>query len=124
MNIGDPASGDHLPGIGADQLRGGGAQGVRPYLRNATAGQVAKSPPPALSAGFDARGLLRGIYRNLGIALGLGLLLATAAAVVTWFVVPTAKYSARSMLSVSAAPPSSPSTRSTVIRPRARCPSS
>ena len=106
MNIGDPASGDHLPGIGADQLRGEGAHVVRPYLRTSTVGPIAKTPPPALSAALDMRGLLRGIWRNLGVALGLGLLLATATAVATWFGVPKSKYSARSMLLVSATPPS------------------
>lgn len=104
MNIRDLSSGDHLPGIGADRPRGEGAQVVRPYLRTSTVGPIAKTPPPALSAALNTRGLLRGIWRNLGIALGLGLLLATAASVATWFVVPTAKYSARAMLEVSSVP--------------------
>ena len=104
MNIGDPASDDRLPEIGADQFRGEGARVVRPYLRTSTVGPMAKMPPPALSAALNMRGLLRGIYRNLGVALGLGLLLATAAAVATWFGVPNAKYTARSMLRVSSVP--------------------
>ena len=105
MNFGDPASGDRLPEIGSDQFRGEGARVVRPYLRTSAVGPSGKTPPPALSAALNMRGLLRGVWRNLGVALGLGLLLATAAAVATWFGVPSSKYSARSMLLVSATPP-------------------
>lgn len=104
MNIGDPAYGHHLPGIGSDQLRGEETRVVRPYLQTSTFGPNAKTPPPALSAALNMQELLRGVWRNLGVALGLGLLLATATAVATWFGVPKSKYSARSTLLVSASP--------------------
>src|SRR5687767_9085636 len=105
MNLREPASGDRLPEIGADHLRGAEARVVRPYLRTSGAGANGRTSPPALSASLNMRGLLRGIWRNLGIALGLGLLLASAAAVATWFGVPNSKYTARSMLLVAATPP-------------------
>ena len=105
MNNGDPSSGNHLPRIEPDPFGNERGRGVRPYLRTSAAGLGAKTPPPALSAALNMRGLLRGVWRNLGIGLGLGLLMATAAAVATWFGMPNSKFSARSMLYVSATPP-------------------
>ena len=104
MNNGGPASGDHLPGIGADPLRSEGARGAAVYPDRDRGFGLEVAPPGPLGDA-QSRGLLRGVWRNLGIALGLGLLLATVAAVATWFGVPTSKYSARSMLHVQANPP-------------------
>jgi capsular exopolysaccharide synthesis family protein len=86
------------------------AAGIAPYsqagLQPASGGFPTKAAPPAvLSTGPSPVVLLKGVRRHLGLALTLGLFCAGVAAIVTWYALPTSKYTARSMLQVSATPP-------------------
>src|SRR5262245_50476229 len=70
------------------------------------AGPVAlAAPPPALSAPPNALGLLQALRRRWVLAAFLGLVCATAAAGVTWAVLPPGKYTIRTLIRV---PPGNP----------------
>ncbi len=56
--------------------------------------------PPALSSAPNAFALLRALQRRWLLALCLGLVCATVAAGVTWLLLPTSKYTAKSLLHV------------------------
>src|SRR5689334_4955105 len=64
----------------------------------------ALAPPPALSAGPDVMTLLKGLQRRWWVALGLGVLLAGAAAAAAWFALEP-KYTAVANVHISTVPP-------------------
>jgi capsular exopolysaccharide synthesis family protein len=61
--------------------------------------------PPVLNSQLTAVDLLKGLRRHLGLAMGLGLILAIAAAAATWSFLPMGKWTAQSLLQLSAAQP-------------------
>ena len=69
------------------------------------AGLTVPRPPALVTKPPDALELLKALRRRWPLALALGLLCGGLAAAAAWFVVPTAKYETRAMLSVSQTPP-------------------
>src|SRR5262245_4181514 len=58
---------------------------------------LAAAPPPALSAPPSAMGILHALRRRWVLAAFLGLVCATAAAGITWVVLPPGKYTVRTL---------------------------
>lgn len=67
---------------------------------------IGRPVPPASSMMPDLPSLLKALRRRWALAVGLGLVVMTAAAVAAWFAVPPARYTARALLSVAAEQPS------------------
>ncbi|SIN67723.1 capsular exopolysaccharide family [Singulisphaera sp. GP187] len=77
---------------------------VVPPYRTAEVFSIAPAPV-GTAAGLDPIALLKALRRRWPLAVGAGLLGGVVLAVVTYFVVPPAKYTARSMLHVNSTQP-------------------
>src|SRR5438874_7996261 len=64
------------------------------------------SPAPGGAAGPSAVAVLKALRRQWVLACGLGLLCSVSAAAATWLLMPASKYTAYSLLRVSAVVPS------------------
>ncbi len=81
-------------------------KGAEPPAHNrAVARRGAGAAPPGLTANLNALALLKALRRRWPLALGVGLLLALAAAPTAWFLVPPSKHTVRTLIHV---PPNKP----------------